>query len=132
MTSSKPKTESLSALIGKLDRLTSEVVRRSAADSSGMVKCISCEIRIHWKNAQCAHFVNRSNSATRFDLRNLAPSCSQCNCFDEDTHLQKWEQKLGPELAEELRSNGRSLRKFMRYELETGIDLMKQKLNQLK
>lgn len=126
----KPAT--LSTLIHELDKLLSEVVRRSSADSQGYIKCISCEIRIHWTQAQCAHFVGRSKMATRFNLLNLAPACSQCNCFDEVSHLSKWAEKLGEEAVEYLRSEGRSMRKLMRYELEKGIELMTAKLKTLR
>lgn len=129
----KPRSDkSLSTLIHELDGLVSEVVRRTWADSQGYIKCISCEIRIHWTKAQCAHFISRGNMATRFNLLNLAPACGQCNCFDEISHLSKWAEKLGAEAVEYLRSEGRSMRKLMRYELETGIELMREKLKQLK
>jgi hypothetical protein len=126
------KKESLSTLVHKLDRLVSEVVRRTAADSEGYVKCISCGTRIHHSKSQCAHFINRGNMATRFNLLNLAPACYECNILREDFHLKAWEELLGPERTDYLRQEGRSMRKLMRFELEKGIELMEAKLKSLR
>lgn len=132
MTSRIANRESLSTLIHKLDKLVSEVVRRSAADSNGLIKCISCGAKVYWKDADLAHFIDRGNMATRFNLVNLAPACQQCNRHNEDFHKEEWAKKLGPEIVETLEREGRSMRKLMRYELEKGIELMTDKLKQLR
>jgi hypothetical protein len=80
----------------------------------------------------CAHFVNRGNMNTRFNLKNLAPACVHCNRINEDEHKRKWAEKLGPEMVEYLELEGRSMRKLMRYELEKGIELMEAKLKSLR
>jgi hypothetical protein len=126
------KQQSLSTLIHELDKLVSEVVRRNAADDSGRCTCISCDYKEFWKNFDCAHFIDRGNMNTRFNLLNLAPACQQCNRYNEDMHKAKWAEKLGPEMVAYLEAEGRSMRKLMRYELEKGIELMEQKLKQLK
>lgn len=123
---------SLSKLIHELDGLVSEVVRRSNANEYGQVACVSCGKILLWSEAQCAHFIPRSHMNTRFNLMNLAPACEECNCFDEDNHLKAWAEKLGPEMVTYLEREGRSLRKLMRFELESGIDLMRRKLKELK
>ncbi len=122
----------LAVLIHKLDKRVSEVVRRSAADDRGYVLCISCPCKVHWSEADCAHFIDRGHMNTRFNLLNLAPSCRFCNRLDEDHHKTKWAEKLGPDMVAYLEAEGRSLRKLMRYELEKGIELMSQKLNELR
>lgn len=126
------KQKSTSTLIHELDRLVSEVVRRSSADSEGYFKCITCDKRVYFKDGHCAHFIPRANMATRFNLLNLGAACYECNVLREDVHLETWARILGPERVDYLEREGRSLRKLMRYELETGIELMKTKLNQLR
>lgn len=126
------KSKSLSSLIHELDGLVSEVVRRSAADDSGRCTCISCPHRDHWKQFDAAHFIDRGHMNTRFNLLNLAPCCRYCNRYNEDEHKRVWAEKLGPEMVAYLEAEGRSMRKLMRYELEKGIELMKEKLKQLR
>lgn len=132
MIRTRPKPDSLSTLIHKLDGLVSEVVRRSAAQVCGHCDCISCPYVGHWSTFDCAHFIDRGNMNTRFNLLNLAPSCRYCNRYNEDEHKRIWAEKLGPEMVEYLEREGRSMRKLMRFELEKGIELMTEKLKQLK
>ncbi len=62
-----------------LDMIVSETVRRTYADKEGYVKCSTCSTVKHWKYMQCGHFQRRGHMATRFDFRNLAPQCEECN-----------------------------------------------------
>jgi len=126
------KQKSLSALMHELDDLVSEVVRRNAADEFGRCACVSCDKRERWQDMDCAHLMDRGNMGTRYDLRNLAPACKQCNRYDEDFHKEAWRTKLGPEVVEELEFRAKSTMKFMRFEMEKGIELMKEKLKQLR
>lgn len=126
------KEKTLPVLIHELDKLVSEVVRRSSADSEGYFKCITCGRRIHFKDGHCAHFIPRANMATRFNLLNLGAACYECNVLREDAHLATWAGILGPERVDYLEREGRSLRKLMRFELEKGIELMTEKLNKLR
>ena len=126
------KKTSLSALIHELDGLVSEVVRRSSANIKGECECISCGAKLHWFLMDCAHFIDRGHMNTRFNLSNLAPACRACNRFNEDAHIDAWAEKLGPAMVDYLQHEGRSMRKLMRYELERGIELMKEKLKQLR
>lgn len=131
MIRTQPKS-TLSKLIHELDGLVSEVVRRSCADEKGECECISCGQRLPWKLMDCCHFIDRGKMATRFNLLNLAPGCRVCNRMNEDFHIDKWRENLGPEMVAYLESEGRSLRKLMRYELEQGIELMHRKLKELR
>jgi len=60
----------------KLDQITSWLIR-AAFDE----KCHACEIRMPRKQLQCCHFVSRTKSITRFDLRNMLPGCPTCNMY---------------------------------------------------
>lgn len=116
------KEPSISTLIGELDDLVSKFVRMSAADERGTVQCVSCDARMYWKDADCAHFIYRSNMATRFYLPNLAPACQECNRFNEFWHITTWGQKMGEKRKEELFAKGRSMEKFTRGELLAMIE----------
>ena len=128
----KQDEKKLPVLIHELDRLVSEVVRRSNSDASGNCTCISCSAKGHWSDFDCAHFIDRGNMNTRFNLINLAPACRYCNRHDEDFHKEAWAKKLGPEIVATLEREGKSLRKLFRFELEQGIELMNRKLLELK
>lgn len=60
----------------KLDQMTSWLIR-AAFDE----KCHACEVRMPRKQLQCCHFVSRTKSITRFDLRNMLPGCPTCNMY---------------------------------------------------
>lgn len=111
------KQASMSVLISVLDRLVSDFVRMSAADERGTVQCVSCDARIYWKDADCAHYINRAKMSTRYYLPNLAPACIGCNRFNPDIHLIRWEFKMGVQRANELRKLGNALWKYTRPEL---------------
>lgn len=118
----KVKEPSLSSLIKELDDLVSVFVRLSASDEHGAIVCVSCDDRVWWKDADCAHFVDRDNMSTRFYLPNLAPACKDCNRFNPGFHISEWERKMGPLRAMELRSKGRSLEKFTKAEILAMIE----------
>jgi hypothetical protein len=44
-----------------LDELLSKYIRLRDSDEYGMVRCISCGKRMHWKESDCGHYVSRSN-----------------------------------------------------------------------
>lgn len=67
----------------KLDRIFSEYIRRRDADVNGYGKCISCGKIIHWKDADCGHYVNRRHLSLRYDEKNCNLQCRHCNRFDE-------------------------------------------------
>lgn len=67
----------------KLDRVFSEYIRLRDADSNGYCRCISCGKIIHWKEADCGHFINRKHMALRFNDINCNAQCRACNRFDE-------------------------------------------------
>lgn len=60
----------------KLDQVTSWLIRAAFAE-----KCHACEVQMPRKQLQCCHFVSRTKSMTRFDLRNMLPGCPTCNMY---------------------------------------------------
>lgn len=66
-------------LIADYDLIFSQLVRLTAADENGMVKCYTCDAIGYWKYLQCGHFIQRDKMPTRFSLRNCRPQCDDCN-----------------------------------------------------
>ena len=74
------KKQTVGSLKKKLWKLTSEFVRRSAADKSGNTQCVTCGLVRPWKCLQAGHFIPKARGlSVYFDLRNLAPQCYRCN-----------------------------------------------------
>jgi hypothetical protein len=86
----RPKRPSLPSLIAKADKLTSEYIRRKNAGHDGLVKCVSCDTVIHWKEAHCAHWMPRAAKATRWMEENLSAACASCNVFRVEMHQREF------------------------------------------
>ena len=65
----------------KLDKVFSELVRRSRADAHGQVACYTCGQVRHWKEMHAGHYLSRRNKATRWHHDNARPQCPGCNRF---------------------------------------------------
>ncbi len=109
----KPKKPSLPSLIAKADKITSEYIRRKWADASGNVVCISCAKVLHWKDAHCAHFIERANKPTRWMEENLRPACPSCNVYRKEFHKREYTLAMidsyGREGVEELKAEARQV-----------------------
>lgn len=119
-------------LIEKLDRLTSEYVRRSNADKNGYAYCYTCGAKYFWKDLDCGHYRSRRFIQTRFDLLNLRVQCKLCNRY-KNGNLEIFREKLVKELGEDKvrEIETRPSRKPLEIELEAQIAEMKNKLNSL-
>lgn len=72
--------ESLAYLINDLDTLCSLIVRMSAADSEGFVRCYTCSTRLEWQKCDAGHYIGRKNMFLRWDIeRNIKVQCVSCN-----------------------------------------------------
>lgn len=60
----------------KLDQMTSWLIRAAFEE-----KCHACETPMPRKQLQCCHFVSRTKSMTRYDVRNMLPGCPTCNMY---------------------------------------------------
>jgi hypothetical protein len=60
----------------KLDQITSWLIRSAFEE-----KCYACGTVMSKKQLQCCHFVSRTKTITRFDLRNMLPGCPKCNMY---------------------------------------------------
>lgn len=106
----KPNRPSLPTLIDKADKLTSQYIRQKYADHAGLVKCISCPTVLPWKEAHCAHFIERGKKATRWLEENLHPACPSCNFYRKEIHMREYTLAMidlyGREALDHLRRAG--------------------------
>ena len=102
----KKKKAKLSTLENKADTLASLYIRQKYADHAGYVKCVSCDTVLPWKEAHCAHFIERGKKAIRWREENLHPACCSCNAFHKERHMRGYTlfmtDTYGRELIDEL------------------------------
>jgi hypothetical protein len=66
--------------VKRLDIQFSIFIRLLYAESvTGWCRCITCNDKIHWKEIQNGHFINRANYKYRRDEKNCHPQCKECN-----------------------------------------------------
>jgi hypothetical protein len=115
------KTHKPLSIKQKLDAIVSKCVRLGSADENGMVYCVTCSMQFFWKEIHCGHFQKRGNTSTRYDIRNLAPQCETCNCFN-DGENEKFavfiDTFYGPGTAELLKIETRRICRYFPYEQE--------------
>lgn len=109
----KKKQTPLASLIRKADTVTSQYIRQKYADHDGIVKCVTCDSKLHWKESHCAHFMERANKATRWLEENLHPACPSCNVFRKEYHKREYTlfiiDMYGREKIDEFKSLARSV-----------------------
>ena len=71
-----------------LDKIISKYIRLRDSDEYGMIRCISCESRVKWNQADCGHYIPRGNMSLRFDPKNMQAQCVNCNRFLNGNHDQ--------------------------------------------
>jgi hypothetical protein len=107
----KPKRQKISTLIDKADKLASQYIRQKYADHAGYVTCFTCDTALHWKDAHCAHFIERGKKLTRWLEENLHPACCGCNTFNKEFHMREYTIKMidlhGRDFVDELMEMGR-------------------------
>lgn len=59
----------------------SEYIRRRDSDSFGMVKCVTCPRREHWKEFHAGHYEHGEDPGTKFHDKNVHAQCPQCNLY---------------------------------------------------
>jgi len=122
-------------LIAELDRVFSLYIRQRYADENGIVKCVTCGQRDHWKNMDCGHFISRKNHSVRWDEMNCQVQCKQCNQmlggmpYEFEDYLV---EKYGRDEVECLKARGHSTMKLMEWELESMITVYKNRITGLK
>ena len=138
LTKAKPKLTKLPTLIDKADALTSLYIRQKYADHNGNVQCVSCGKHLHWKEAHCAHFIERGKKATRWLEENLHPACPSCNFYRKEIHMREYTLAMidlyGREALDHLRRAGALVlpASKVRQLAEEAIEYATEKLKELK
>lgn len=117
-----------------LDRWFSLYIRLRDSDANGFGRCISCGKLVHWKEADCGHFINRQHMNTRYDERNCNLQCRSCNRFDEGNnvgYMQGLVKKYGQCVVQELTLKKHLYRKYSDFEYRELIKYYKQKVKEL-
>lgn len=128
------KKPSLSALEKRLDAVFSRYIRLKHADHNGTVRCVTCPKIMHWKEADCGHWVKRQHRSVRWDERNCAPQCGRCNYFMggvQDEFSRHIISAHGVDAHSELLRLKHEVRKRTRDDLEALIETYKKKLKEL-
>lgn len=71
----------------KADKYFSEFIRLRDSDEHGMVTCVTCSHRGHWRTLQNGHWITRGHEATRYDEQNCNTQCRGCN-YNGGQHLK--------------------------------------------
>ena len=124
----------MSNLKATLDRWFSLYIRLRDIDANGFGRCISCGKLVHYKDADCGHFINRQHMNTRYDERNCNLQCRSCNRFDEGNnvgYMQGLVKKYGEGVIQELTIKKHLYRKYSDFEYKELIKYYKQKVKEL-
>ena len=77
----------------------SKWIRLRDSDENGMVKCITCPSKKHWKDMDAGHYITRAKESTLFMEENVSGQCGGCNRFQGGKfleHAQAVDRKFGP------------------------------------
>lgn len=132
----KQSKQSISKLKKKAWDAFSLYIRQRDADENGIVQCITCSTKNHWKKMQASHAVPGRGNNILFDERGVYPACMACNIFRHGNlyaYIEFLEKKHGRDgawvIIEDLKFQSRIPRKFTAEELQNLIDKYKSKIS---
>lgn len=131
----KKRKISRTGLIKKLDAVFSLYIRLRDVDSNGYGKCITSGEFVHFKDADCGHFISRNNMATRYHEKNCNLQGRKDNRFlsgRQFEHGLAIDRKWGKGTAELLLVKSKAPIKFHEFELEAMYNHYRNLVNQLK
>lgn len=118
------KKKTIAKLADECAVLLQKLVRLKAADKDGMVRCVTCGTRKHWKEMQGGHFIERGRLSTKLMEENIHPQCPGCNCFRMKTasgvldYRRYMVEMYGEDFVTEIEMLSRETKKYFRPELE--------------
>jgi hypothetical protein len=118
------KPKSVSQLKKIADKEFSKYVRVRDSDENGIVECITCGVKKHYKLMHAGHFVSRKVSLLRFEELNVNGQCPGCNLFkagEQYQYSKALDLKYGKGTADDLFKQRFSTHKFTTQELESII-----------
>lgn len=92
-----------------LDKVFSIYIRKRDCHG-GVGRCISCGRPITFETCDAGHFIPRTHTATRYDVRNVNAQCRTCNRMMDgniDGYRRGLELKYGDGTAEALETKGK-------------------------
>lgn len=130
-----PKTKTLAQLKKLLWKHFSLYIRLKNADSEGMVKCVTCGNRLHYKQAQAGHYIPKSSGLSiYFYERNVHVQDTCCNLFKHGNLAQYalfLRRTYGENILEELDDKKNEPLKLSRDDYEALIETYKEKVKEL-
>jgi hypothetical protein len=130
------KSHGKKGLIHILDRVFSEYIRLRDSNSFGNCNCITCGRYGSWKYAMDAgHFISRNHLSTRFNEKNCAAQCLNCNRFSSGKQYEfgiAIDKKYGKGTAEQLLILSKIKCKYDDKILQLKIDEFRAKIKELK
>ena len=118
----------------KADKYFSMFIRLRDSDENGYCTCITCGAIRFWKNLDCGHWIKRQHFGTRFNEKNSAAQCKNCNAFEQGRsaeHEKYIIEKYGQQTRDLLKSGERSFTKYSAIELKLLAKEYKLKAEQL-
>ena len=119
----------------KFWKVFSEYIRRRDADEFGMVSCISCGKRMHWKEADAGHYIAKTGGLSiYFSETNVNCQCTGCNRYRHGNLAQyalALRRKYGEQILEKLEYDRRQLIQIHDNEYIEFVKLYKDKIKQL-
>jgi len=79
----KKVVKPLPEYIKEADRLFSKLIRKIYTEADGALWCYTCDRPLVYNEAQCGHFISRSELALRWSLDNCRVQCNACNSKHE-------------------------------------------------
>lgn len=89
-----PKTKGVRELMKEAKEAFQKLRRLQEMDEYGMVTCVTCNARMHWKEAQGGHWIPAVHRGTCFTKENVHPQCPKCNMGGNGDHQYKHEQYI--------------------------------------
>lgn len=83
----------------------SKFIRLRNADEKGIVQCVTCPKRFHWKEVHAGHFMGRRHKNTKFNEKNNQCQCIACNSYNGGEQFKYGlflDREYGEGTAEEL------------------------------
>ena len=131
------KPKSIPKLKAEAARLLQKLRRMESADEYGMCQCVTCCKRVHWKDGDGGHYIDRGSSATLLDERYINFQCKGCNGFFMKTtigvltyreFMQGW---YGQDVVDELEGLANKTHKWNRIDLEDKIAEYKKRIKEI-
>jgi len=99
------------------DKWFSLYIRLRDSDWKGIVKCITCPNRDHFKSKKinCGHFISRAAKSTRWHVLNANGQCTTCNLYKSGNQYEHGKQldiKHGKGTADQMAALSRATQKF--------------------